>query len=325
MQPGRDVHHLRLGRLVQIFHQPGGNVHALEQLDHPLGRAVPLAEQHDRLVLGEPALDVVERLPGVAPVGLGVLRGAVSIPRRRTAPSSTTAAPAVGVVADLLQRAERGRAQVDRRLAARRRVDPGRLQELLRGADELLGPAPDPLGVADEHRRPGRAGGRVSRSISPARTGANASMPSTGVPSASWSSTSASAGCSSASSRARSRTSAVSSSSRQGGANSPSVRRLQRALVGHLEPADLLDRVAPELQPQRVLLGRREHVEQPAAHRDLAPLLHHVDPVVAVVDEVGDDPVEVGVVAGLAAGSAPGRPGPCTIGWSSARTGATTT
>lgn len=74
--------------------------------------------------------------------------------------------------------------------------------------------------------------------------------------------------------------------------------RLKGALVGHLEPADLLDRVAPELQPQRMLLGRREHVEQPAAHGHLAALLHHVHAVVTVGDQVGDDLVEVGVVTG---------------------------
>ncbi len=54
-----------------------------------------------------------------------------------------------------------------------------------------------------------------------ARTGANASMPSTVTPSAILRRTSAREGCSSARARARSRTVSVSSSSRQGGANSP--------------------------------------------------------------------------------------------------------
>ncbi|GAA2807547.1 hypothetical protein GCM10020219_094230 [Nonomuraea dietziae] len=36
-QPGADVHDLGLGRRVQVSRQAGGHVHALEQLDHPLG------------------------------------------------------------------------------------------------------------------------------------------------------------------------------------------------------------------------------------------------------------------------------------------------
>ncbi|GAA3111975.1 hypothetical protein GCM10020001_033420 [Nonomuraea salmonea] len=47
-----------------------------------------------------------------------------------------------------------------------------------------------------------------------------------------------------------------------------------------------------------MLLGGREHVEQPAAHGHLAAPLHHVDPVVAVVDQVAHHLVEVGLVTG---------------------------
>ena len=50
----------------------------------------------------------------------------------------------------------------------------------------------------------------------------------------------------------------------------PVVGPADAALVGDLEVADLLDRVAEELHPQRVLLGRREDVDDAAAHRDLA-------------------------------------------------------
>ena len=52
---------------------------------------------------------------------------------------------------------------------------------------------------------------------------------------------------------------------------------LEGALVGDRERADLLDVVAPELHPQRVLLGRREHVDDAAADRELAALLDQVD------------------------------------------------
>ena len=51
---------------------------------------------------------------------------------------------------------------------------------------------------------------------------------------------------------------------------------LERALVGDAEVADLLDVVAPELHPQGVLLGGREHVEDPAADGELAALLDQV-------------------------------------------------
>ena len=65
---------------------------------------------------------------------------------------------------------------------------------------------------------------------------------------------------------------------------------LERALVDDLEVADLLDRVAPELQADRVLLGRREHVEDPAAHRELTAL---VDEVGARVGSAGQTSYEV--------------------------------
>ena len=58
----------------------------------------------------------------------------------------------------------------------------------------------------------------------------------------------------------------------------PVLGDLQGALVGDLEVADLLDVVAPELHPQRVLLGRREDVEDAAAYGELAALLDQLDP-----------------------------------------------
>jgi hypothetical protein len=70
-----------------------------------------------------------------------------------------------------------------------------------------------------------------------------------------------------------------------------------RALVGDLEDANLLDRVAEELDPQRVLLGRREHVEQSAPHRQLAPLADHLHPRVADFHQPRDHVLGVGVVA----------------------------
>ena len=75
------------------------------------------------------------------------------------------------------------------------------------------------------------------------------------------------------------------------------AHRLQRALVGHREGPDLLDLVAPELHPQRVLLGRREDVDDAAADRELAALLHQVDPGVRRGGEPAHHVVELDLVA----------------------------
>ena len=79
----------------------------------------------------------------------------------------------------------------------------------------------------------------------------------------------------------------------------PVGRDLERALVGDREEPNLLDRVAPELDPYRVVLGRREDVEDAAPHRELAAALDHVDPGVGDRRQRPDHAVEVGVVAGL--------------------------
>ena len=72
----------------------------------------------------------------------------------------------------------------------------------------------------------------------------------------------------------------------------------EAALVGDPEPADLLDRVAPELHAQRVFLGRREDVEDAAADRELAAPLDEVGAGVGRGDEVLDDPFQGPLVAG---------------------------
>ncbi len=135
-----------------------------------------------------------------------------------------------------------------------------------------------------------------SSSIRSASTGANASMPSTPMPSASLPRISARPGWSLASCLARSRTAGVSSNSRHGGAHRPSAG-VQAALVGDPEVADLLDAVPPELHPQRVFLGGREHVQDAAAHGDLAAVLDQVGAHVADVHQPGDGLLEVGVLA----------------------------
>ena len=122
-------------------------------------------------------------------------------------------------------------------------------------------------------------------------------MPSTVIPSAILPRMSETAGCWSASSFAR-------APDRRREQHLPAGRGPQavlggagRALVRDLEDADLLDRVAEELDPQRVLLGRREHVEQPAPDRQLAALADHLDPRVADLHQPGDHVLGIGVVA----------------------------
>ena len=70
------------------------------------------------------------------------------------------------------------------------------------------------------------------------------------------------------------------------------------ALVGDGEGADLLDLVAPELDPRRVLVGRREDVEDAAAHGELAALGDQVDPGVRHVGQPAGDSSRSAVAAG---------------------------
>jgi hypothetical protein len=92
-------------------------------------------------------------------------------------------------------------------------------------------------------------------------------------------------------------TSSVSSSSRQGDAITSARVRSLELLVRHGEEADLLDRVAEEVDPDRVLLGRREHVDDAAADRELASAFDEVDAVVGRAHERVGQLVEVEVLA----------------------------
>ena len=68
---------------------------------------------------------------------------------------------------------------------------------------------------------------------------------------------------------------------------------LERALSERREPAQRLDLDVEHVDAHRALLGRREDVEQPAAHRELAALLDLVDALVARGDEVAGGLLEV--------------------------------
>ena len=77
----------------------------------------------------------------------------------------------------------------------------------------------------------------------------------------------------------------------------PIAPLVHRALVGDGEAADLVDLVAEELHAQRVLLGRREDVDDAAAHGELATLLDQVDAGVRRTDQPADDVVELELLA----------------------------
>ena len=67
----------------------------------------------------------------------------------------------------------------------------------------------------------------------------------------------------------------------------------QRALGERREPAQRLDLDVEHVDPHRALLGRREHVQQAAAQRELPALLDLLDALVARRDELGGALVEV--------------------------------
>ena len=71
-------------------------------------------------------------------------------------------------------------------------------------------------------------------------------------------------------------------------------REFERSLISDGERANLLDGIPPELDPERMLLGRREHVENPTTHGELTTPLDKVDSVVAHVDKVLNRLGEVG-------------------------------
>jgi hypothetical protein len=72
---------------------------------------------------------------------------------------------------------------------------------------------------------------------------------------------------------------------------------VQRALRERRKGAHRLDLVAEELDPQRFASGRREDVDQAAAHGELSALLDAVDALVAGEGEALGERVQPGRVA----------------------------
>src|SRR2546430_17026622 len=75
--------------------------------------------------------------------------------------------------------------------------------------------------------------------------------------------------------------------------------RMQRALRERRERAHLLDLVAPELDPKRFAAGGREHVDEPAAHSELAALIRTLDPLLARQGERLGSLLQTDIFAGL--------------------------
>ena len=95
------------------------------------------------------------------------------------------------------------------------------------------------------------------------------------------------------------------------------------ALVGDGERAQLADLVAPELDADGVLGGRREHVDDAAAHRELAARGDHLDAGVGQLDEAHEQGVEVVGVADVQVHRIE-RARPGAMGWMRLRAAATT-
>ena len=175
-------------------------------------------------------------------------------------------------------------------LPARRGVHPGRRQELLAGADEVGGAGADPLGVAREQPAPG--GHVVEQELHPGRDDRRERLHALDGD--------AVGELAEYVGQARVIGGQLLGPVPHGrGEQQLAARRypqlvdgLQAPLVGHPELADLLHLVAEELDPQRVLLGGREHVDDAAAHRHLTSALHQVGAHVADLDQAGDHLIE---------------------------------
>ena len=301
--PGRELG--RVGRC--------GDVVVGEDLADALGQAGALGDDQDGPAVGDPRLDGGDGRFGVAAegrdvggaevdvLGLVVVLGQLGVGAvcREAPPRHTEAS---GVLAQLGEGPVRSRAelglQVDRDVLARRRGEPGRFEELPARGDHVVGPGADAFGLVEDdegalgqhveqglhavgerraqrlHAFGGDALGDLAEQVRHAgqlggeRLGALAHL----------------RGEQQLAARRRPQ---------------PVLGDLEAALVGDLEPADLLDRVAPELDAQRVLLGRREHVEDAAAHREVPAPLDEVGACVGGVGEGLDDLVEGALVAGL--------------------------
>ena len=308
------MHQPALGRGVQHRHEPGRHVGRAQLLDHALGRPVAVGgEDQGPARLLQPAhvghrpvhlAPVVLDVPGTDHEGATIDRllrpvrggsGAGVRGERRECPPAQPAQRRQ--VAHVRERRERGRRQVERRRGPRGRGRPRGREELLGGGVQVVRPTADPLGV-DEHEQAVPRNEVEHRDHLVDQGGSQGLHPL----------------------HRDARGQLVEQVDRpgqlrdQGGGPLADGRRqqdlparrcphptgahLETALVRHGEPANLLDLVAPQLDAQRVVLGRREDVKNPAAHRELPATLDHVDPGVRRVHQPTRKIVEVHLVTG---------------------------
>ena len=193
--------------------------------------------------------------------------------------------------ADPRDRLEGRGAQIHRRLPARGGVDPRRLEELPARADEFLRAGADPLRVAGEHDAAGRD--VVQEQLHPVRQHGRERLHALdGYPLGQLAEDvgQGRVGVGEFLGARPDRRGEQQLAARR--RPETALGRADAALVGDLEVADLLDLLAEELDPQRVFLGGREHVDDAAPHGDLAAAPDHVDPGVADLDQPGEQVVE---------------------------------
>jgi hypothetical protein len=211
---------------------------------------------------------------------------------------------AAGVLGDLAQVAvgRGGQVQhrdVDRGGTATRGDHPGRLQELLPGADQVGSPGPDPFRISEQHV--GARRHHVGEQLEPR----SAVLPLSEHRDERLHALSRDAGGDFLQQLRDRPSRSLPHESRRGGAHPLGEQELparwcmqlvsgrQGALIGDRERADLGDLIAPELHPQRMVGGGREDIDNAAADRELTTPVDHVDPGVGQVRQPSQHTVEV--------------------------------
>ncbi len=293
----------RLRRFGQpVLGEGGGDLGVGELLDRAPGGAGAGHDEHGGAAGGGVRAQVGEGAGDVAAVALDradVELDDVVAGRGELAQRPPRVAGVAGVARDLGEVAVGGAAEVERAVAAARGRHPRGLEELLAGADEVVGAGADLLRV--DHQHVGAVGQDVGEQVELARAedgdqrlhalGRDAvgelgehlgEVRVGGV-------------------RLGQRPGAVLdlvgeqqlAARRRGQLGDLRLVALERTLVGDGELADLGDLVAPELDADGVLGGGHEDVEDAAADGELAALLDHVDAGVGEADEALDELVEV--------------------------------
>ena len=282
--------------------QTGGDVVLGEHLDHALRRPVTgMRHDHPRALV-QPATQIGDGPVDVSAIAVdgrrrdrtvGLAGDLVIEAERADRPPRPAELPGVGH--DVVQLAVRRGAQVDRRRAPAGRGRPRGAEELLARRHQVVGAAADTLGIDDQdlgvvghhvdeqlHLVDQHRGQRLHALDRDAGRELRGHLGELGMRLAQ---------------RGRAAADVLGEEQLAAGRCPQPVDLLDRALVGDGERADLVDLVAPELHPDRVLLGRREDVDQAAPDGELAALLDQVDPRVRRVRESPGHVVELRLVA----------------------------